>query len=48
MRRSAWALAAALAVTACSRPAAPGWSGYVEGDYVHVAAPIENDRRAPG
>jgi HlyD family secretion protein len=40
MRRSAWALAVALAMTACSRPAAPGWSGYVEGDYVHVAAPI--------
>jgi len=25
---------------ACSRPAEPVWSGYVEGDYVYVAAPI--------
>ena len=25
---------------ACSRPAEPLWSGYVEGDYVYVAAPI--------
>lgn len=40
MRRSAWALVAALVAAACGRPAAPGWSGYVEGDYVHVAAPL--------
>lgn len=25
---------------ACAEPAATGWSGYVEGDYVYVAAPL--------
>ena len=25
---------------ACTQPADPGWSGYVEGDYVYVAAPL--------
>lgn len=45
--RSSWttsALVAALAVGAlvggCTRAPAPAWSGYVEGDYVYVAAPL--------
>ncbi len=25
---------------ACAKPSDPGWSGYVEGDYVYVAAPL--------
>jgi HlyD family secretion protein len=29
-----------LALVACAKPAEPQWSGYVEGDYVYVAAPI--------
>jgi HlyD family secretion protein len=32
-------LAATLSV-GCSPPADPGWSGYAEGDYVYVAAPL--------
>ena len=44
MTRSARAcllsLLAALALTGCGRPAERAWAGYVEGDYVHVAAPI--------
>jgi HlyD family secretion protein len=44
MKRSTWSglsvLATALALVACGRPADPAWAGYVEGDYVHVAAPI--------
>ncbi|MCB2018668.1 MAG: HlyD family efflux transporter periplasmic adaptor subunit, partial [Hydrogenophaga sp.] len=32
-------LLAALTV-ACSQPAATGWSGYAEGDYVYIASPI--------
>ena len=27
-------------VAACSKPVKPGWSGYVEGEYVYVAAPL--------
>ena len=27
-------------LAACGQPADSGWSGYAEGDYVHVAAPI--------
>ena len=37
------ALAAALAVpllAGCERAAPPGWAGYVEGEYVYVAAPL--------
>ncbi len=36
------ALATVLAalLDACHAPADPGWSGYVEGDYVYVAAPV--------
>lgn len=33
-------LFAALLLAACSREHAPAWSGYAEGDYVYVAAPI--------
>lgn len=34
-------LAAALALLAgCRPPAAPGWQGYLEGEFVHVAAPL--------
>lgn len=33
-------LGAVLALAACERPAERAWSGYVEGDYMHVAAPI--------
>lgn len=27
-------------LTACRAPAEPGWSGYAEGDYVYIAAPV--------
>jgi HlyD family secretion protein len=33
-------LLAALALAGCGRQAERAWAGYVEGDYVHVAAPI--------
>ncbi|WP_367847746.1 HlyD family secretion protein [Rhodoferax sp. WC2427] len=38
----AWALAAGLAaaLSGCNQPPPPGWSGYAEGDYVYVAAPV--------
>ena len=36
---AAAALAAALLV-GCQREADAGWSGYVEGEYVYVAAPV--------
>ena len=29
-----------LLLAACAKPVDPGWSGYVEGDYVYVAAPL--------
>jgi len=32
--------AAALALAACAPPPPAGWSGYVEGDYLYVAAPL--------
>jgi HlyD family secretion protein len=37
-----WALsiAVSLSLMACSEPAPTAWSGYAEGDYVYVAAPI--------
>jgi HlyD family secretion protein len=39
--RAAWPLAlAAAALAACGDAATPGWSGYGEGDYVYVAAPL--------
>jgi HlyD family secretion protein len=28
------------ALAACQRPAAPGWQGYLEGEFVYVAAPL--------
>ena len=31
---------ASAALIGCSKPADPGWSGYGEGDYVYVAAPV--------
>lgn len=34
------ALLPALLLQACSEAPAPGWSGYAEGDYVYVAAPM--------
>ena len=34
------ACASALLLVACAKPADTGWSGYVEGDYVYVAAPL--------
>ena len=34
------ALCAAALLGACAKPADTGWSGYVEGDYVYVAAPL--------
>jgi HlyD family secretion protein len=34
------ALAPALLLAACQREPDPGWSGYVEGEYVYVAAPV--------
>ena len=42
-RRSPWLvplLGGAALFTACSPPANEGWSGYAEGDYVYVAAPV--------
>lgn len=38
----AWGLAACLviALPGCDQPPAHGWSGYAEGDYVYVAAPV--------
>ena len=33
-------LSIALLLTACAKPGATGWSGYAEGDYVYVAAPL--------
>ena len=35
-----WALVLPLALSACSEKPATGWSGYAEGDYVYVAAPL--------
>ena len=35
-----WALGAALLAAGCTPAAAPAWSGYVEGDFVYVAAPL--------
>lgn len=29
-----------LLVSACSEPSTPAWSGYAEGDYVYIAAPL--------
>lgn len=37
--RAPWALML-LALAACQDAPAPGWSGYAEGDYVYVAAPV--------
>ncbi len=34
------AVASALALSACQPPPREGWSGYAEGDYVYVAAPV--------
>ena len=34
------ALSAALALAACAKPVDSGWSGYAEGEYVYVAAPL--------
>jgi HlyD family secretion protein len=34
------ALLALAMLSGCQRPAATGWSGYVEGDYVYIAAPV--------
>jgi HlyD family secretion protein len=34
------AAAAAMAFTACTHKEPAGWSGYVEGDYVYVSAPV--------
>jgi HlyD family secretion protein len=40
-RTSVLALAAGLLWQAgCARPAPPGWQGYLEGDFVYVAAPL--------
>lgn len=37
---TAFLLCAAALLTACGKPVDAGWSGYVEGDYVYVAAPL--------
>jgi HlyD family secretion protein len=34
------AIAPLCLLAACSAPPAPGWSGYVEGEYVYIAAPL--------
>jgi HlyD family secretion protein len=38
--RIAAALAAALLLGACTRPTSGSWQGYLEGDFVYVAAPL--------
>lgn len=38
--RTAWAAALALSLVACGDNASTGWAGYVEGEYVYVAAPV--------
>lgn len=38
--RGAAALLALAMLSGCQPPAATGWSGYVEGDYVYIAAPV--------
>ena len=38
--RHAVCAAALLALAGCKDAPAPGWSGYAEGDYVYVAAPV--------
>ncbi len=41
LEKCAAVLLAGLALaTSCSRPAAGGWQGYLEGDFVYVAAPL--------
>lgn len=35
-----WAAAAALLLVACRQAPEAGWTGYVEGEYVYVAAPV--------
>ena len=37
---AALTLAAGSLLAACAKPADPLWSGYVEGDYIYVAAPL--------
>jgi HlyD family secretion protein len=37
---TALGLLAALALAGCSRPAAPGYQGYLEGEFVYVASPL--------
>lgn len=39
-QRGAITLAGLLLMAGCSQPAPGGWSGYIEGDYVQVAAPL--------
>lgn len=39
-RLAASCLCAAVLLGACSQPRAPSWSGYVEGDYVYMAASL--------
>lgn len=39
-RRSAALVAVAGLLCACGEPAAPGYQGYVEGEFVHVASPL--------
>ncbi|MDR1968744.1 MAG: HlyD family efflux transporter periplasmic adaptor subunit [Burkholderiaceae bacterium] len=38
--RGAFAALAVLALGGCERAATAGWSGYAEGDYIYVAAPV--------
>lgn len=38
--RAAFRVLAPLALAACQSPPPPGWTGYAEGDYVRVAAPL--------
>lgn len=40
MKRGCAAVALFALLSACGQPAATGWSGYAEGDFVYVAAPI--------
>ena len=35
-----WALAALACLPGCSKAPEPGWSGYVEGEYLYLAAPV--------
>jgi len=46
MRRASALILVLCAIAGCDKPAAPSWSGYVEGEYVYVALPAGGTLRA--